>query len=154
MRTSVAYPDFIWAEVRRGRLRQGWGWMEEQDLRRIAARRQAGADLTAEEVAAWPGHRMLGTEPASMRFDDLVVTQNLPRQGRLSVCRIIGPYDFGIPGSPEDYGHILPVELLVEDVSRHDPPVSDALRHAVSQRPRLLAITPYGGDVEALVVRT
>ena len=30
MRTSVAYPDFIWAEVRRGRLRQGWGWMEEQ----------------------------------------------------------------------------------------------------------------------------
>lgn len=154
MRTSVSNPDFIWAEVRRGRLRQGWGWMEEQDLRRIAARRQAGSDLTDEEVAAWPAHRMLGTEPASMRFDDLVVTQNLPRQGRLSVCRIIGPYDFSVPDVPEDYGHILPIELLVEDVSRHDPRVSDALRHAVSLRPRLYEITPYGGDVEALVSRT
>ncbi len=61
MRTSVAYPEFIWAEVRHGRLRQGWGWMEEQDLRRIAARRQAGADLTGKEVAAWPAHRMLDT---------------------------------------------------------------------------------------------
>ncbi len=89
-----------------------------------------------------------------MRFDDLVVTQTLPRQGRLSVCRVVGPDDFSVPDSPEDYGHILPIELVVEDVSRHDPRVSDALRHAVSQRPRLYAITPYGGDVEALVSRT
>ena len=151
MRTSTSQPEFIWAEVRRGRLRQGWGWMEEQDLRRIALRRQAGVPLSPEELAAWPARRMLATEPDGIRRDDLIVTQNLPRQGRLSVCRVVGPYEYSVPESPEDYGHILPVELIVEDVGRHDARVSDALRHAISLRPRLYEITPYGGDVEALI---
>jgi hypothetical protein len=154
MRTSVSLPDFIWAEVRRGRLRQGWGWTEEQDLRRISPRKQAGASLDEEELMAWPARRMLGSEPDGIRFDDLVVTQNLPRQGRLSVCRVVGPYEFQIAEPQADYGHILPVELVVADMSRHDARVSDALRRAISLRPRLYEITPYGGDIEALITDT
>lgn len=153
MRTSTSLPEFIWAEVRRGRLRQGWGWMEEQDLRRISERLRAGIEIGPEERAAWPARRMLGTEPDGIRFDDLIVTQNLPRQGRLSVCRVAGPYEFSVPDSPEDYGHILPVDLVFEDLDRADRRVSDALRRAISLRPRLYEITPYGGDVEALVAR-
>ena len=76
MRTSASWPDFIWAEVRRGRLRQGWGWMEEQDLRRISERMRAGIDITPEERAAWPARRMLGTELDGIRFDDLIVTRH------------------------------------------------------------------------------
>ena len=151
MRTSQSRSEFIWAEVRGGRLRQGWGWMDEQDLRKIAARRKAGIPLSPEEQAAWRARRMLGTEPDGVRIGDLVVTQNLPRAGRISVCRVVGPYDFDLPTSPEDFGHVLPVELVVEDVGRHDASVSDALRHAISLPPRLYAITPYGGEVEALV---
>jgi hypothetical protein len=94
---------------------------------------------------------MLATEPDGIRYDDLVVTQNLPRQGRLSVSRVVGSYEFSIPDSPHDYGHILPVELLVPDIGRWDLGVSDALRRAISLQPRLYEITPYGGDVEALV---
>ena len=96
---------------------------------------------------------MLETEPDGVRYDDLVVTQNLPSVRPLSVCRVIGPYDFSVPESPEDYGHLLPIELVVEDVSRHDEAVSDALRHGIRLRPRLYEITPFGGDVEALVTR-
>jgi hypothetical protein len=151
MRTSQWRPDFIWAEVRRGRLRQGWGSQAEQDLRLIATRRQAGIPLSPEELAAWPARRMLTTEPDGIHFDDLIVTQNLPRQGRISICRVIGPYDYAIEDVVGDYGHILPVELLAEDVGRHSPQVSDALRHAISLRPRLYEITPYGGDVEAIL---
>jgi hypothetical protein len=151
MRTSVSNPEFIWTEVRRGRLRQGWGWMEEQDLRRISERVRAGTELTPEEKAAWPARRMLGSEHDGIRYDDLVVTQNLPRQGHLSVCRVVGPYEFAVPDRPEDYGHILPVEVAVENISRHDRRVSDALRRAIGLRPRLYEITPYGGDVEELV---
>lgn len=150
MRTSASYPDFIWSEVRRGRLRQGWGWREEQDLRRIAARRAAGLPLSPEEAAAWPAHRMLETEPGGIELGDLVLTQNLPRQGRLSVFRVTGPYEFSVPDAIEDYGHILPVGLLVEDMSRHDARVSDALRHAIALRPRLYEITACGGDIEVL----
>lgn len=151
MRTSVSGPDFIWAEVRRGRLRQGWGWTDEQDLRRIALRRQNGESLGPEELAAWPARRMLGSEPDGIRFDDLVVTQNLPAQGRLSVCRVVGPYEFEVARPQGDYGHILPVEVAAADIGRHDARVSDALRRAISLRPRLYEITPCGGDVEALL---
>ena len=153
MRTSQHRPDFIWREAMDGRLRQGWGWMEEQDLRRIKERRRLGADLTPEERVAWRARRMLATEPAGMKPGDLVVTQNLPRQGRLSVCRVIGANAFGLPDAPdpEDYGHILPVEVVAEDIGRWDDQVSEALRHAISLRPRLYDITPYGGDVDALL---
>ena len=151
MRTSISRPDFIWAEARRGRLRQGWGWEEEQDLRRIAARAKQGAELTQVERMAWRARRMLGTEHDGVRYDDYVVTQNLPRHAHISVFRVVGPYEFDVPNEPRDYGHILPTELLVEDISRHDARVSDALRHAIRLRPRLYEITPYGGDVERLV---
>lgn len=149
MRTSDSRPNFIWSEVQRGRLRQRWGWTEDQDLRRIVVRQRAGVALSPDELSAWPARRMLGTEPDGIRFNDLIVTQNLPRQGRVSVCRVVGPYEYAVPDSPADYGHVLPVELVVEDVSRYD--ISDALRHAISLRPRLYEITPYGGDVEAMV---
>jgi hypothetical protein len=153
MRTSQHRTDYVWAEVKAGRLRQGWGWTEEQDLRRIAERRRAKADLSPAELQAWRAHRMLATESAGMRVGDLVVTQNLPRQGRISVCRVVGPYRFELPGDPypEDLGHVLPVKLLVEDIDRWDGQVSEALRRAISLRPRLYEITPYGGDVEALL---
>jgi hypothetical protein len=153
MRTSGHRPDFVWSEIKAGRLRQGWGWMPEQDLRRIAERRRAKAELSPAELQAWRAHRMLATESAGMRVGDLVVTQDLPRPGRISVCRVAGPYTFELPGDPypEDLGHILPVKLVVEDVDRWDGQVSDALRHAIGLRPRLYEITHYGGDVESLL---
>ena len=109
----------------------------------------------AQAVAWRDKRRELDLLPGEdgIAYDDLVVTQNLPRQGRLSICRVVGPYDFDLPDVPRDYGHILPVEVLAEEVSRHHPSVSDALRQAISLRPRLYEITPYGGDVEALVTR-
>ena len=153
MRTSQHHPDFVWGEVRAGRLRQGWGWTDEQDLRRIAERRRAKAELSSAQLQAWRAHRMLASESAGMRVGDLVVTQNLPRLGRISVCRVVGGYYFELPGGPypEDLGHVLPVQLLVGDIDRWDGQVSEALRHAISLRPRLYEITPYGGDVEALL---
>ncbi len=153
MRTSQHHPDFVWAELRAGRLRQGWGWAEEQDLRRIAQRRRAKAELSPAELQAWRAHRMLATESAGMRVGDLVVTQDLPQQGRFSVCRVAGAYYFEMPASAyaEDLGHVLPVKLLVEDIDRRDGQVSEALRQAISLRPRLYEITSYGGDVEALL---
>lgn len=52
------------------------------------------------------------------------------------------------------FGHIFPVEFVVEDVARADVRVSEALRHAIRLRPRLYEIAPYGGDTEALVDAT
>ena len=46
MRTTTTNSSFIWSEVRRGHLRQGWGWMVEQDLRRLVELRKAGVPFS------------------------------------------------------------------------------------------------------------
>jgi hypothetical protein len=47
----------------------------------------------------------------------------------------------------------MPVELLVGDIDRHGPKVSDALRMTPRNAGRLWRIDPYGGDVDRLVTR-
>ena len=87
-----------------------------------------------------------------MHEGDLVITQNLPAHGRFSVFRVAGSYRFELPGPPDhqDFGHVIPVELVLADVNRHDVSVSEAFRRAISLQPRLYEITRYGGDVDEL----
>jgi len=33
IRTDKKFTEFIWSELKQGRLRQGWGWRDDQDLR-------------------------------------------------------------------------------------------------------------------------
>jgi hypothetical protein len=151
MRTSPDSPDVIWAEVRRGRLRQGWGGWPQQDLRIVADRLARGEELDETQASTRLARRMLETEPDGIREGDLIVTQNLPRPGCISVCRVVGAYAFEILENAQDFGHILPVELLVEDQPRGGPYVTEALRRAIAMPPRLREITSVGGDVEELV---
>ena len=153
MRTSAEYAETIWREACAGRLRQGWGWEVEQDLRDVMALVAADRDLTVMQRMALRARRMLDTEPDGMHEGDLVITQNLPVHGRFSVFRVAGSYRFELPAPPDhqDFGHVIPVGLVLADVDRHDPCVSEALRRAISLQPRLYEITRYGGDVEALL---
>jgi hypothetical protein len=50
-----------------------------------------------------------------------------------------------------DHGHLLPVDLLVWPIDRHDPRVSEPLRAAIRNRTRLWSIDGVGGDIGALV---
>jgi len=88
MRTSESQRSFIWAEVRRGRLRQGWGWEEEQDLQIVQRQLNAREQLTKAQREAWPARKMLGASQDGIEIGDLIVTQNLPREGHVSVCRV------------------------------------------------------------------
>jgi hypothetical protein len=65
--------------------------------------------------------------------------------------RVIAPYEFSIDKDVRDYGHLLPVELIAGPINRHDRRVSEALRKALRNRPRLWRIDGVGGDVENLV---
>jgi hypothetical protein len=156
MRTSQWERGYVWAEARRGRLRQGWGSVEEQNLDVIAEARRRGQPLTEAQRYSWPSHRMRVGAQDSMQLDDLVVAANLPNTGELSVFRVAGDYTWSMAEPRrwgERFGHILPVELLVAGVNRHGPQVSDTLRAATRLQPRLYSIRPYGGEVERLVER-
>lgn len=154
MRTSPWERPFIWSEAQGGRLRQGWGVADEQDLEVIAATLRRGEALTDLQREARRALRMLASWDNGIRSGDVVVAPNLPEYGRLSIFRVTGSYEWA-PVPPrrfgERFGHVLPVELLAGDINRYGPEVSDGLRAILGVQTRLYNITGYGGDVERLL---
>lgn len=154
MRTSPWERPYIWREARAGRLLQGWGWNEEMNLDVIAEVVRRGGELSEEQRVSSRSRRMRTSAPDGVRVGDLIVAPNLPEWGRLSVFRITGSYEY-LLDTPrqfgERFGHILPVELLVADIDRHSPEVSDGLRSMLGVQTRLYNISGYGGDVERLL---
>lgn len=154
MRTSPWERPYIWAEARRGRLRQGWGSGPEMNLETIAEVVRSGGEMSDEQRAAWRSRRMLTTAPDGMRVGDIVVAPNLPEWGRLSVFRVTGSYEYSLDPPrrwDERFGHVIPVELLAADIDRRSPSVSDGLRAMLRPQTRLYNITASGGDVERLI---
>lgn len=154
MRTSPWERAFVWAEAQRGRLRQGWGTEEDQNLDVIAELLRQGAELDIDQRLSWRSRRMRTTASDGMRLGDLIVAPNLPAWGKLSVFRLIGSYRYEMVGERElgeRFGHVLPVELLAEAIDRRAPIVSDGLRAMLRVQARLYSVTGYGADVERLV---
>ncbi|MDC0750004.1 restriction endonuclease [Polyangium mundeleinium] len=146
--------DFLWNELKAGRLRQGWGYREDQNLETIAARKRKDAGITDEQQAAWRGNRrMLGAEPDSIQKGDVILVAHLPNDRHWSIVRVVGPYRFQIPKAPKDYGHILPVELLSEErpVGFQAKGVAAGLRQTMRNLSRLWNIDHLGEHVEQIL---
>ena len=75
----------------------------------------------------------------------------MPEQWQFAVVRVTDPYASNVAPGMADYGRLLPVELLVGPIDRHDPRVSGPLRAVIRNRTRLWRIDGVGGDIEALV---
>jgi hypothetical protein len=153
MRTSPLRRDIIWKEALAGRLRQGWGWNEAQNLDVIAEAVRAGTPLAEEQQLARRARKMRTSELDGMRLGDVVVAPNLPAWGKISVFRVTGSYAWDpMDLSIEDrFGHVLPVELLAKGVDRKSPLVSDAMRALLRPQARLYWIGSVAADVEHLV---
>ena len=154
MRTSPWERPYVWTEATAGRLRQGWGTDADQNLEVIAEALRQGTALSDSQRDARRSMRMLTSWDHGMRYGDLIVTPNLPEYGRLSVFRLTGSYHWS-PGPSlrwgERFGHVLPVDLLVEDIDRHGSDVSDGLRGILRVQTRLYNINSNGGDVEQIL---
>lgn len=108
-RTARGHNDYFWAELQQGRLRQGWGYKNDQDLRTVAA-------LDWQEQKPWQREtsrqrHMLGGEDG-WKEADVVLIPNMPERGMFSLARVTGPYSFQIDPEREDFGHIREVKLL------------------------------------------
>lgn len=146
--------NFLWDELKAGRLRQGWGYREEQNLEKIATRKKKDASITDEQQDAWRGNRrMLGAEPDSIQKDDFILVPHLPEDRHWSIVRVVGPYRFEIPKTPKDYGHILPVELLSGDrpVSFQAKSVAAGLRQTMHNLSRLWNVDHLGEHIEQIL---
>jgi hypothetical protein len=114
MRTSRQNADFLWGELQQGRLRQGWGYQADQDLRVIAQAIGQGQQLNDDQRRAWRNRRMLQSRPDGIQMQDVIIVPHLPRYGFWSVARVEGAYDYSIAQPQRDFGHVLPVQLLTK----------------------------------------
>ena len=160
VRTARAFPRLLGEEIAGGRLRQGWGWMEEQDLRVIAAARDAeghGALSTAQRVT-WKGNQRLLTDRAgSVRAGDWIVTPHLPEAGKLAVWRVAGEYVWDpleTPQHPEgfarDFGHVLPVEPVARGIDPAGQSVSVGLRRSLRAQGRMFSLDRFADELVEL----
>ena len=138
--------QFLLGELRAGRLRQGWGYDESQDLRIIQANWENGVPLTdIQQVAV--GHWRMANGPAGeyMQVDDLVVVPNSPVDGLFTICRITDDYDFDIVEALGDFGHIRPVEIIgpTGGVANNHELVNAALRRSFRCQLRMWNVTPH-----------
>lgn len=159
-RDSESHRRFILSELLAGRLRQGWGWLPEQNLTLIRDRHAdptiGYAGLSDEEKWAWSHWRMsagVATEPgASFQVNDIVLVPNVPGNGSFSLCRVIGPYAYDIPTVIGDLGHIRYVEnLTTGGVAYTSALVSAPLRRSLSCRSRLWNLDEHRECLEEIV---
>jgi len=152
MRTDRDVQAFIWEEIRAGRLRQGWGYQSDQDVRHI--RTVARSERSKHQHRSWRGNRrMFADEHDSIQRGDVVVVPHVPRYRRWQIVRVTGPYYFEIDPSHEDYGHILPVELLTKERPVHpdEEAVPAGLRRTMRNQGRLWNIDRLADDVERVL---
>lgn len=157
VRTARAFPRLLSDEVDAGRLRQGWGWTNEQDLRVVGAVRDTegyGALTTAQRVT-WRGNqRLLTDRPGSVRTGDWVITPHLPDAGKLAVWRVAGDYTWDpleTPDHPEglarDFGHVLPVEPVARGIDPAGQSVSVGLRRTLRAQGRMFSLDPFADEL-------
>jgi len=137
--------QFLLSELQGGRLRQGWGGDESQNLVQIYECWDTGRQLTPIQQGA-SRHWRMGNGPGDdhMQVDDLVAVMNTPADGLFTICRITGQYRFDIADGFGDFGHVRPVEVLTpQGVSYSHQLVHADLRRSFRCRLRLWSITPY-----------
>jgi hypothetical protein len=159
-RNSEEHRAFVRAELLKGRLRQGWGYAPEQDLRRVRKRIEAvgWGKLTGEEQGAWGHKKMLGAASANpddaMLIGDIALVPNVPEDGVFTLCRITGGYDYAIDPVMHDFGHMLPVKVLTPGgVANTYEGVSSALRRSLKCQGRLWWIGDHAASIEGILVK-
>ncbi len=155
-RDSETHRSYVQKELLKGCLRQGWGYLPEQDLRRVRRRVEdptvGWSNLSEDEQWAWGHWRLLGEAAENpddaMLVGDIVLVPNMPSDGMFTLCRLTGDYDYDIDPLLGDLGNLRPVKVLTPDGVAYEHPVVTAdLRRSLRCRSRLWWI---GGHAECV----
>ena len=161
VRTDKTVKPFILRELEQGRLRQGWGYKPEHDLRSLRERVDAREDLGDEESAVWRNRRLLDTEADGLKPGDITLLPNLPEQGTWVLARVVGPYSFSMTTDAHDrgadYGHIVEVEPIRDQngniavVEADNANVDARLRASMRNMSRMWSIDTLAPAVDKLI---
>ncbi len=130
---------FFMDELHNGRLRQGWGWDERQDLRNFKMDEGAGRNRPMFN---------------KVKKGDILLIPQLPTWGQIAIVEATEDwskgYCFQIDEELADYGHIFPAKYL-RCFTRNNENVTGNLRSTLKNPSRFWNINHYSDDVEVLL---
>ena len=130
--------NFLRNELDRGRLRQGWGWRPDQDLR----------DMTFDGGAS-RNRRMFN----EVKKDDILLVPHLPDYGQVTIVQAKenwnSGYEFDLPEETRDHGHSFPAKKKIT-FYRQAEVVSGGIRSTFRCHLRFWNIDHLGQDIETI----
>lgn len=138
-RIDTSQTKFFMDELNNGRLRQGWGWDEGQNL----------TNVTVDE-----GARRNLPMFSQVKKGDILLIPQLPTWGQVALVEATEDwnqgYKFEIDINLKDYGHIFPAKFL-KSFTRQNENVTSPLRSTLKSPSRFWNIKHYQEDVENLL---
>ena len=137
-RVSKNHIGFLSRELEAGKLRQGWGWDERQDLRKQEMDEGAFRNLPILE---------------RVKTGDILLIPHLPSYGLVTIAEATQNFDEGYKFELSKYGnlgHIFPAEIVAEFNPHHEK-VSAGIRKTLKARNRFWSLNAYQTDIEALM---
>jgi len=138
-RIDTSRIKFFTNELNEGRLRQGWGWDEAQDLRNFKLDEGAGRNRPMFN---------------KVKKGDILLIPQIPNWGEVAMVEATEDwnkgYVFEIYKTLGDYGHIFPAKYL-KKFSRNNENVTGNLRSTLKNPSRFWNINHYSDDVEILL---
>lgn len=151
MRTSKDDLEGILNEVRNGRLRQGWGYDKSQDLHVVQEELIKNNDnwnkLTKIQRETKLHYRLL-----NVNENHVFLLLNLPKLNQFMIAKSVGNYYFDIHSKYDDFGHIIPIELLYEKgIPYHDKIVNEKLVKSFVG-PRLINLDKHKNIITEMLI--
>ena len=138
-RIDTSRIKFFTNELSEGRLRQGWGWDEAQDLRNFKLDEGAGRNRPMFN---------------KVKKGDILLIPQLPNWGEVALVEATEDwnkgYVFEIDQTLGDYGHVFPAKYL-KKFTRNNENVTGNLRSTLKNPSRFWNINHYSDDVEILL---
>ncbi len=132
--------NFFRQELADGRLRQGWGWDEGQNLTKMTM--DSGARR----------NRPIFNK---VKKGDILLVPRMPTWGEVAIVEATDDfntgYDFSIHPELKDFGHIFPARL-VKSFSRKNTNVDGELRAALKQVNRFWSLNHCKDNIDKLIV--
>ena len=126
-------------ELNNGKLRQGWGWDEKQDLRNFKMDKGAGRNRSMFN---------------KVKKGDILLVPYLPNWGQVAIVEATedwsAGYRFEIDKEFGDYGHIFPAKFI-KSFTRNNENVTGNLRSTLKNPSRFWNINHYADDIERLL---
>lgn len=137
-RIDNANNKFLYEELKKGRLRQGWGYNDGQNLKNMTFDKGARRNRPMLKV----------------KKDDIILVPHIKGYNILTFVKATEDWDKGYSfnrNTPSgDYGHIFPAEIVMS-INKWDANVPSSIHKTLKSKSRFWSLNPYAESIKKIL---